>query len=71
MIETQIVEIWIAEAGNGSVIFDTEPNDSTVHQVCEYLTGEIKLYAVTATVAQSSLVGTYHNPDPDDEELYQ
>ncbi len=58
-IETQIVEVWIAEAENGSIVFDTEPKDSTVRRVCEELTGKIVLYAVTASVSQAVVVGTY------------
>lgn len=65
-MEITTVDLWIAEAENGSIIFDTCPSDSDVAQVCEDLTGEVKLYAVIAMVTQAKLVSTYQNPDEED-----
>lgn len=39
--------LWIAEAGNGTIQFDTQPSHSDILNACEDLDGEIEVYVVT------------------------
>ena len=53
-----MIEIWIAEAENGSVQFDTAPSRSDILNCCEDLEGEIEVYMVTCTEVKRELLFT-------------
>ena len=48
--------LWIAEAENGSVQFDTPPSTSDVLNCCEDLEGEIEVYAVECLETSRELI---------------
>ena len=44
-----MVTIWIAEAENGTINFDTEPSVNDVREVCQDLDGDIQVFQVELT----------------------
>ena len=50
--------LWIAEADNGSVQFDTPPSASDVRNACEDLEHPIEVYTVTCRETDRELYFT-------------
>ena len=56
-----MITIWLAEAENGTIQFDTEPSETDIGNVCEDLEGTIEVYELT--LIETKRVKLFEMPD--------
>jgi len=58
-----MITLWIAEAENGSVQFDSPPSTSDVINACQDLEGDIEVFEVECIEASRTLWATLTEGD--------